>query len=389
MQPKPQGRREDINRLIKEGYEIEERGALVLVHHIPYVNKNKAIQYGTLVASIIINTRYAEGVDIHVIHFMGEQPCNADGTVIESIKYQENEKNLGQGVVVQRSFSNQPAGGYKDYHEMITTYIGIIIQQAKLIDENVTAQTFRTYNLEADDSVFVYDDSNSIRAGIGGISEKLQHQKIGIIGLGGTGGYILDYVAKTMVSEIHLFDGDIFYQHNAFRAPGAADKEIFQQAVSKVEYFRSIYEKMHKGIITHASYLDEENMQMLDDLDFIFLCIDNGTARKEITEYVCKLGIPFVDCGIGINDVDGQLIGQTRTTFVRPENKCSGIQNIPVSEQEEKDNVYESNIQIAELNSLNAIFAVVQWKKYYGFYQDYSACDNIVYSINDSVLISD
>ncbi|MDF2596151.1 MAG: UBA/THIF-type binding protein [Clostridia bacterium] len=389
MQPKQQDLRDDISQLIQEGYEVEVRGALVLVHHIPYVNGNKEIKYGTLVATIIITTRYAEGVDIHVIDFMGEQPCHADGTVITSIQYVSNEKDLGNGVVVQRSFSNQPAGGYKDYYEMITTYAGIIIQQAKLIDEDVTAQTFQTYHSEEVDSMFVYDDSNSFRARIGGISERLRNLKIGIIGLGGTGGYVLDYIAKTMVSEIHLFDGDVFYQHNAFRAPGAADKDVFCQEISKVEYFYSIYKNMHKGIVTHKGYLREGNMQELDNLDFVFLCVDKGQVRKEITEYICKLNIPVIDCGIGINAVDNQLLGQTRTTLLNPQNNYVSIGKIPLSEREEKDHAYESNIQIAELNSLNAVLAVIQWKKYYGLYQDVSGYDNMVYSINDGELFNE
>ena len=51
---------------------------------------------------------------------------------------------------------------------------------------------------------------------------KLMNHKVAIIGLGGTGSYILDMLAKTPVSEIHLFDGDDFLTHNAFRSPGAA-----------------------------------------------------------------------------------------------------------------------------------------------------------------------
>lgn len=389
MQPKPQDLREDISQLIKEGYEVEVRGALVLVHHIPYVNGNKEIKYGTLVATIKITTRFANGVDIHVIDFIGEQPCHADGTVITAIQYNSNEKNLGNGVVVNRSFSNQPAGGYKDYYDMITTYTGIIIQQAQLIDENVTAQTFQTYHSDKVDSVFVYDDSNSFRAGIGGISERLKDLKIGIIGLGGTGGYVLDYIAKTMVSEIHLFDGDVFYQHNAFRAPGAADMDIFHQEISKVEYFNSIYKNMHKGIFAHKGYLYEDNMQELSNLDFVFLCIDNGKVRKIISDYLCKSNIPFIDCGIGVNTIDNKLIGQTRTTFLNPQNNYESMEKIPLSEQKDKDDAYESNIQIAELNSLNAVLAVIQWKKYYGFYQDVSSYDNVVYSINDGELFND
>jgi tRNA A37 threonylcarbamoyladenosine dehydratase len=51
---------------------------------------------------------------------------------------------------------------------------------------------------------------------------------------GGTGSYVLDFVAKTPVKEIHLFDGDIFDQHNAFRAPGAPSGEELEQRLKKV-----------------------------------------------------------------------------------------------------------------------------------------------------------
>lgn len=69
----------------------------------------------------------------------------------------------------------------------------------------------------ANETVFQYIDTNSSRANIEMINMKLERQKIAIIGLGGTGAYILDMVAKTPVKEIHLFDGDSFDQHNAFR----------------------------------------------------------------------------------------------------------------------------------------------------------------------------
>jgi hypothetical protein len=43
----------------------------------------------------------------------------------------------------------------------------------------------------------------------------------------------LDFVAKTPVEEIHLFDSDVFLQHNAFRAPGAINKERFSEHLKK------------------------------------------------------------------------------------------------------------------------------------------------------------
>ena len=74
---------------------------------------------------------------------------------------------------------------------------------------------------------------------------------MGIVGLGGTGSYVLDLVSKTPVSEIHLFDGDKFYSHNAFRAPGAASIEELENVEYKTDRFANMYGKMRKGIVSH------------------------------------------------------------------------------------------------------------------------------------------
>ena len=68
---------------------------------------------------------------------------------------------------------------------------------------------------------FQYPNTNSARAKITDLDEKYKGLKIAIIGLGGTGSYVLDLIAKTPVAEIHIFDKDVFQLHNAFRAPGA------------------------------------------------------------------------------------------------------------------------------------------------------------------------
>jgi hypothetical protein len=46
------------------------------------------------------------------------------------------------------------------------------------------------------------------------------------------------------------------------------------------------------------------------------------------------------------------------------------------------EDAYASNIQIAELNALNAALAVIRWKKHLGYYQDFRDEAESIYSSN-------
>ncbi len=112
--------------------------------------------------------------------------------------------------------------------------------------------------------------------------------KLAIIGLGGSGGYVLDFVAKTNVREIHLFDGDVFLQHNAFRAPSAVSLQELDVRPKKVDYFARLYGQMRRGIFTHPDYVTEENVENLAGFDFAFICVDKPAVRKLLSEYLTK-----------------------------------------------------------------------------------------------------
>ncbi len=91
-------------------------------------------------------------------------------------------------------------------------------------------KTFPPIPAEDEESVFRYLDSTTSRARIGAVSDKIRLGKVAIIGIGGTGAYILDAVAKTPVKQIHLNDGDTMLTHTAFRAPGAATLDELRAA---------------------------------------------------------------------------------------------------------------------------------------------------------------
>jgi hypothetical protein len=222
--------------------------------------------------------------------------------------------------------------------------------------------------VEAQGSVFHYPDMATTRAGIGAATTKLLVDKVGIIGLGGTGSYILDLLAKTPVAEIHLFDGDSFELHNAFRAPGAPAKEELTLP-KKVDWFGALYDRMRKSIVRHPYHVRTDQLMELRGMSFIFLSIDDPKAKKVILDFLLAEKIPFIDVGMDISlDRDGALRGQARVTVGTPEVNAHIEQVVSFAEGPE-NNLYR-NIQVADLNMLNAALAVIRWKKWLGFYAD-------------------
>src|SRR6185436_17501912 len=233
-----------------------------------------------------------------------------------------------------------------------------------------------------EDDIFKYPDTNSTRAKIEYLNRKFQNQKIAIVGMGGTGSYILDQIAKTPVKEIHIYDGDFFQLHTAFRSPGAIAGERLEVlgGLKKVNYYFEIYSNMHKGIVPHDKYITSDNLKELAGFNHVFISVDKNKVRYMITKGLLKMGVPFIDCGLGINMVNDNLIGTLRVT-VGTKAKNDHLDKW-IGEEEFSENEYSTNIQIAELNCLNAVMAIIKWKKISGFYQDLKEENNMLYFIN-------
>ena len=247
--------------------------------------------------------------------FDGETPCDEKGNPLTSIEHSNSPIVLADGLEITHSFSSKPADGYHDYYDKLTTYANILTTYAALIDPTATPKAFPAFTDDDEDSVFLYIDTASSRAGIRPITDRLTCNAVAIIGLGGTGAYILDLIAKTPVRNIHLFDGDVFLQHNAFRAPGAASIEDLQNRHNKSQYFRSIYSKMRRNIHAHG-YVDDATAGQLEEMDFAFLAVDSGQARKLIRDHLVAFGVPFIDVGMGVLEGENGLMGHLRTTTV-------------------------------------------------------------------------
>ncbi|MFI5496661.1 ThiF family adenylyltransferase [Actinoplanes sp. NPDC051859] len=377
----------DLRRLRDEGFEVAIVDGQLVVRNIPYVTPAGEIGYGTLVSGLELAGDHTARPGDHVARFAGEQPCDRDGRPLTTLINSVIEEQVGDDIRLRFLFSQKPDDGYRDYYHKMTTYIAMLQGPAQALDPDVTARTHRVVEDDDPDAIFRYLDTATGRAGISASAAKMALDKVAIIGLGGTGAHILDNIAKTMVRQIHLFDGDVFQQHCAFRAPGATPIEQLHRRMNKVDYYTEMYSVMRNGIVAHPYYLTKDNVDELKDMTFVFIAIDDGPPKKHIIAALEKFEIPFIDVGMGLYNVDGAVGGILRVTTSTPRqrNHVHDRHRIP-TDAADPDDEYERNIQTGDLNTLNAALAVLQWRKLYGSYLNLSGEHHCTFTIGTGAL---
>ena len=147
---------------------------------------------------------------------------------------------------------------------------------------------------------------------------------------------------------------------------------------------------MHRNVVAHDFYITEDNVQQLQGMTFVFICLDGTGDRRMIAERLEQWGIPFIDVGMGVELVDGSLLGIVRITTSTSQKRDHIWSNnrIPLSQTAAGDE-YSRNIQIADLNALNATLAVIRWKKHFGFYHDQEREHYTTYTIDGNILINE
>ena len=217
------------------------------------------------------------------------------------------------------------------------------------------------------------------RAAIGSVQDRIRDQRIAIIGLGGTGAYILDLVAKTPVAEIHLLDSDRADWHNFMRAPGApTDDEIERlrkHGLGKVAYYHAKYASLREGIYPHPVRVDSSSwfaeFHTEHPVDFVFVCIDQrrdcDLPRQDIVyAALVEAGVPFLDSGVSITLENDSVRGAV-TTSAYEAGSLEWKDAIPNARIRGDAPGYR-NVQLPEVNALAAALAVMEWRRRTGQY---------------------
>jgi hypothetical protein len=381
---------DDIQRLVEKGYAVGFDSNYLIVRDIPYLDEQRQSQLGAIVAKLVFVDNDHVTQDDHQIYFAGGVPHDIDGTPIANLAGGPTQIPLSEAasdVVVQRSFSNKPTatGKFEDFFEKIESYVGIISGPAIEL-HNANPYTFRTIET-VPDSIFKLHDTLTSRAEIADLSAKFSNDIVAIIGLGGTGAYVLDLLVKTPVREIRAFDPDAFHVHNAFRSPGKVEQSEFNKTKAEVYHYR--YDDFRHGLVIQPKFIDASCEADFAGITFAFVCVDKGSSRAGIFDLLIAKGIPFIDVGMGLKRKDDSLNGMLRTTYYSAENGQQVCDLGLAETMDDPDDIYRANIQIGELNALNACLAVIKFKQLRGFYFEENCNYNLLFEIGDCKIVGE
>src|SRR5439155_6258187 len=136
-------------------------------------------------------------------------------------------------------------------------------------------------------------------------------------------------------------------------------------------------------------FIDASCEADLNGVTFAFVCVDKGASRSSIFDLLISKGIPFIDVGMGLNRNRGPVNGMLRTTYYSVEHGQK-IRDKGLAEMSDpSDDIYRTNIQIGEINALNACLAVIRFKQLRGFYFEEIPYYHLLVEIGDLKIVGE
>jgi ThiF family len=355
-----------ISELEDEGYDLDFINGYFVIKGLPYLNESTQLAHGDWASPVDLTNWVLDPPKDHQAWFRGSRPHDQHKRQLR-LGGGPSKVKVADDFETDHSFSYKlvEAGQmrlYRSFEEKVRTYLDTITAPAMAAYPDATP--FRGISVRAaqQGTPLRYPDTLSSRYHMNDVSLLLKGKKVAIVGLGGTGSYILDFIARTHLAQITLFDDDKVQVHTIFRFPGFIPRAI---GAKKVDALAQQYGNWHSNIIPVPERITDQNIKLLHEFNFVFVSLDHGPSRALIVDWLSANGIPFVDCGMGLNRAPVGMNGVIRITGVdrATYEQTVGTVHLPVSEPEGGE--YRKQAQIAELNALNATLAVIRFKQHF------------------------
>jgi len=103
------------------------------------------------------------------------------------------------------------------------------------------------------------------------------NKTVGVIGVGGLGGFVTEYLGRMGFSKIVLVDPDKFNDSNIDRQLLCKKSTI---GTFKVDNYTShLKDICDAEVVAYKEFFTEENANIIDQCDIVFDCLDNINAR--------------------------------------------------------------------------------------------------------------
>lgn len=360
-----------IRDLDEQGYQVDFVGGYLVIYGLPYLDGQGALQHGDWASPLDLSGAVIDPPTNHQVWWRGARPCDQAGRELR-LGGPAQSVTITDGLVTNYIFSfklleHGAMRLYRSFEEKVQTYLDVITGPARAAFPEATPLRGIAVKAAAQGSPLKFPDMMSSRYHMNDISALLLGKKVAIIGLGGTGSYILDFIARTHLERITLFDDDKVHVHTIFRIPGFIPDAITQL---KVEALARQYGQWHSGLQAVAERIDDQNIARLSEFDFVFVSVDDGPARLLIIDWLSSQGIPYVDCGMGLGRSNNGLSGFIRVTGTGREAFERNRDSVRLPTGNAANDEYRKQAQITELNALNAAMAVIRFKQHFGLFEN-------------------
>jgi len=193
-------------------------------------------------------------------------------------------------------------------------------------------------------------------------------ERVAIVGLGGVGAWIADFVLKADPQEVHAWDYDRIEPKNILRMPGGLDPNVWIGR-PKAEWFEETYSLIHTNVHGHNVRVLPENVQeVIARTTFAFVAVDNAHDRMMVCDALATARVPFVVAGLSPVRKDKRVKVSMRIVTAHV-GVSSWREAIPQVGQAGQDDY--GSLELPDVYSMAAGWAIQSWRKMRGqFWQE-------------------
>jgi len=127
--------------------------------------------------------------------------------------------------------------------------------------------------------------------------DKLQKKKVSIVGMGGIGCPLAQYLISSGIKHLNLFDKDIVKKNNLNRQTLFNIKDLNKSKII-VAKKKLLNINPHAKINSYNQMITKSNIEMLNNSSIIIDASDNWITMKLVNEYASNNNIPLISCSV-------------------------------------------------------------------------------------------